>query len=332
MPENSPFMALDALIPEARDFLAGRVLRTPVEPSAGLSAGMGVPVHLKLEALQITGSFKIRGAWFAIHRLGARAAHGVCTCSAGNHGLGLAYAAREAGVPATVYVPASVDASKEAGLGALGARVVRSPFPGFDDTEAWALERAAASGMPYVSAYDDEVVLAGNGGSLGLEILEQVPDVRTIVAPVGGGGMAAGLSVPFAARVPGGRLVAAQLAASPALLRSLEAGHAVTRMPPAQTLAGGLEGGLGSVGFPYLQRHVDQVVLADESAVWHAVRWMLAEHRILIEPSAAVAVAACLSGEVRAEGPAVVILSGRNVSIDSVRRILTSEPEERLTG
>jgi threonine dehydratase len=151
--------------------------------------------------------------------------------------------------------------------------------------------------------------------------------VRTIVVPVGGGGMAAGLSVPFRDRVRGGNLVAAQLASSAALLKSLEAGHAVTRMPPAATLAGGLEGGLGRLPFPLLQRNVSQVVTADEAGVWDAVRWMLREHRLLVEPSAAVAVAACLSGSVRAVGQTVVVVSGRNVSIESVRRILNENPD-----
>jgi len=315
---------------EAGSFLAGRVRTTPLEPSEGLSRRMGVPVDLKLESLQVTGSFKLRGAWFAVHRLGDAARRGVATCSAGNHGLGLAWAAREAGVRARVYVPASVDKAKEAGLMALGAEVVKSPYDGFDDTEEWALDRCRTDGLPYVSAYDDEAVMAGNGGSLGLEILAQAPDVRTVVLPVGGGGMAGGLSVPFTEAVPGGTLVAAQLASSPALVRSLEAGYAVTRMPHVETLAGGLEGGLGRLPFPLLQRSVSQVVTSDEEAVWDAVRWMLEEHRLLVEPSAAVAVAACLSGEVRAVGRTVVVISGRNVSTGSLRRILTSHPDGSL--
>jgi threonine dehydratase len=319
--------ALRSRIAEARAFLDGRVVRTPVEHSPGLSERMGVRVHLKLESLQVTGSFKLRGAWFAIHRLGNQAARGVATCSAGNHGLGVAYAARESGIPARVFVPASVDASKLSGLKALGAEVIGSPFEGFDDTEEWALGEARADALPWVSAYDDESVMAGNGGSLGIEILDQVPGARTIVVPVGGGGMAAGLSVPFRDRVPGGNLVAAQLASSAALMKSLEAGHAVTRMPSVATLAGGLEGGLGRIPFPLLQRNVSQVVAADEAAVWDAVRWMLREHRLLVEPSAAVAVAACLSGSVRAEGQTVVVVSGRNVSIQSVRRILNENPD-----
>lgn len=321
---------LRELAAEAASFLAGRVRVTPLEPSPALSGRMGVPVDMKLESLQVTGSFKLRGAWFAVHRLGDAARDGVATCSAGNHGLGLAWAAREAGVPARVYVPASVDTAKEAGLQALGAEVVKSPFDGFDDTEEWALERCRADGMPYVSAYDDEAVMAGNGGALALEILDQAPDAATVVLPVGGGGMAAGLSVPFLGSVPDGIVVAAQLASCPALVRSLEAGHAVTRMPHAETLAGGLEGGLGGLAFPLLQRAVTQVVTVDEGAVWDAVRWMLDEHRLLIEPSAAVAVAACLSGEVQASGKTIVVISGRNVSVRSLRRILTSNPDGSL--
>lgn len=317
-------------IVEACTFLSTRVRRTPVDFSPGLSERMGVRVHLKLESEQITGSFKIRGAWFAIHRLGELAAGGVASCSAGNHGLGLAYAAREQGVGARVYVPATVDPSKEDGLRALGAEVIRSRFAGFDDTEEWAIGECRGSGLPYVSAYDDESVVAGNGGSLGVELAGQVSGLETVVVPVGGGGLAAGLSIPFRREAPHGMLVAAQLASCPSLVRSLDAGHAVTRMPHIDTLAGGLEGGLGQIPFPLLQESIIQVVTVTESAVWEAVRWMLSKHRMLIEPSAAVAVAACLSGEVRAHGETVVVISGRNVSEGSLRRILNSNPDGSL--
>jgi threonine dehydratase len=311
-----------SLAEDAQQFLSGRIRETPIEESPALSEHLGVRAVLKMECLQITGSFKIRGAWYALHRLGGRAATGVCTCSAGNHGLGLAYAAREAGVRAVIYVPRSVDGAKLRGLERLGAEVVISPYDGFDQTEVWALDASRAQGMPFISAYDDHDVMAGNGGSLAAEILRQVPDVRTIVVPVGGGGMAAGLSIPFKEHVPSGTLVAAQLAASPALQRSLERGEAMTRMPAVTTLAGGLEGGLGKKPFQVLRDQVDTVLLVEEDDIARGFVWMLKEHRFLIEPSSAVALAACLRPMPDIEGTVVVPVTGRNVSLDTIRKLL----------
>ncbi len=312
-----------ALIDEAAAFLAGRVRRTPVVESPVLSRELGVPVLLKLESRQLTGSFKVRGALFAMHRLGLGTTDGVATCSAGNHGLGVAWAARELDIAATVYVPSSVDGAKLDGMRRLGARVVPSPFPGFDDTEAWAIGQARAEGKPWISAYDDPYVMAGNGGSLALEVLEQVPDVATVVVPVGGGGMAGGMALAFEGRRAGVRLVAAQLAASAALAESLAAGHAVTRMPPVDTVAGGLEGGLGRLPFEALHHRVHRVHRAGEAGVWLGVRRMLDLHGMLVEPSAAVAVDACRAEAWGSEpGPVVVVISGRNVAASTVHRIV----------
>lgn len=311
-----------ALIDDASLFLADRVRRTPLVESPQLSEHLGRPVFLKLECLQLTGSFKVRGALFALDRLGRASTGGVTTCSAGNHGLGVAWAAGKLGIQATIYVPSSVDGAKLDGMVRLGATVVKTPFAGFDDSEAWAIEQARASNQPWISAYDDPFVMAGNGGSLAVEILDQCPEVGTIVAPVGGGGMAGGIMSALATRKPAVRLVAAQLAASPALARSVELGHAVTSMPPADTIAGGLEGGLGRLPFEVLNGRVHRIALASEAGVWDGVRWMLRHHDLLIEPSAAVAVDACLAGGWTDEpGPAVVIISGRNVAAATVRRI-----------
>ena len=311
------------LIDDASAFLAGRVRRTPLVESPLLSERLGRPVLLKLECLQLTGSFKVRGALFALDRLGRDSAGGVTTCSAGNHGLGVAWAAAKLGIPATIYVPSSVDGAKFDGMVHLGATVIRTPYAGFDDSESWAIEEARASNQPWISAYDDPFVMAGNGGSLAVEILEQCPEVGTIVAPVGGGGMAGGIISALATRKPGVRLVAAQLATSPALARSIERGQAVTSMPSTDTIAGGLEGGLGRLPFEALNGRVHRIALVGEAGVWEGVRWMLRHHDLLVEPSAAVAVDACLSGGWTDEpGPVVVVVSGRNVSAATVLRIM----------
>jgi threonine dehydratase len=312
------------LIEEARAFLAGRVRHTPVEESPALSAVLGSPAWLKLESLQETGSFKIRGALFRLSRLtGEEKRAGIATCSAGNHGKAVARAARSLGLVPTIFVPSSVDESKFRAMVELGAEVVRSEFPGYDDTEQWAIAEAGRSGKVWISAFDDEAIMAGNGGSLALEILEDVPEARGFVLPVGGGGMAAGLAFVVKEKLSGATVVGCNHERSPALALSLERGHAVTRLPAAETSAGGIEGGIGRKTFEILRTRVDRVALVSEEEIFAGVRWMLENHQHLIEPSAAAAVAACLSGKAgRFDGPVVVVISGRNVSLETLRKIL----------
>jgi threonine dehydratase len=309
-----------AMIHAAAAYLAPRVRRTPVEPSPGLSRALGVPVLLKLEMLQISGSFKLRGAWFRLSRLTPeQRAHGVITCSAGNHGKAVAYAARELGIPVTIYVPSTVDGAKLAGMRAMGAEVVLAAARGYDEAEVEARAHAEQTGLPFISAFDEPEIIAGNGGSLGLEILEQVPDPRTVITPVSGGGLAAGLAL----ALPEATLIACQHRGSPSLALSLERGRAVTAMPAIETMAGGIEGGIGVNTFAILEHRVRRVALVDEAQILRAVRWMLSEHQYLVEPSAAAVVAACLEEDLgEPEGPVVVVISGRNVAASSVASIL----------
>ncbi|HSS43738.1 MAG TPA: pyridoxal-phosphate dependent enzyme [Thermoanaerobaculia bacterium] len=312
------------LIEEARAFLTGRIRRTPVEPSPGLSERMGVPVWLKLESLQVTGSFKVRGAFFRMSKLTEEEKRtGIATCSAGNHGKGVAYVARELHIPARIYVPSSVDESKYRGMVAFGAEVLRSRFTGYDDTEAWAKEEAAKAGIVFLSAFDDWDIMAGNGGTLAAEVLEDVPEARVFVLPVGGAGMAGGFAFYASEKLPEALLICCQHEGSPALKLSLERGRAVTRLPAFETAAGGLEGGIGEKGFQTLRSRIGRVALLSEVEILQAVRWMLDTHQYLIEPSAAVTVAACRTGKIgKIELPAVVVLSGRNISFPALQRIL----------
>ncbi len=321
---TAPVALDEALILEATYAVRGEVRRTPMEASRALAAAVGAPVLLKLEHLQTTGSFKARGALFRVQRLTARErALGVTTASAGNHGKGLAWAAGRLGVDAEIHVPSTIDAAKHRGILALGARVVVSEHGGYDDTEAEARAAAARDGRVWVSAFDDPAVMAGNGGTLAAEVLEDVPDVATVVFPVGGGGLGAGLSLWLRARRPTVRLVATQLKASPALALSLARGEAVVRLPAVDTLAGGVEGGIGVGTFAVLRQRIDDIVLVTEAEVRAATRWMLAEHQYLVEPTAAVPVAALLSGRLSdVEGPVVVVLTGRNVAWETVRDLL----------
>lgn len=302
------------LISEAAEFLNGRVRRTPVEYSHGLSELLGVPVWLKLESLQLTGSFKIRGALFAISRL----KEDVITCSAGNHGKAVAYASKGA----IICVPRSVDRAKFDAMVAMGADVRVSEFDGYDETQDWALEMAAREGKYFLSPFDDDAVMAANGGTVAKEVLEDCPDARTFILPVGGGGLAAGFAVWAKDRLPDAKIVGCQHVLSPALKMSLDAGHAITRLPAVETMAGGVEGGIGARTFPVLQPLVDQVALVSEAEILEGVRWMVAHHQYLIEPTAGVTIAASISGKIQCAGPAVVVISGRNVSAETVKKIL----------
>ena len=279
---------------------------------------------MKLESMQLTGSFKIRGALFRISRLSSdERRDGVITCSAGNHGKAVAYAAREARVRATICVPRSVDRSKYEGMVALGADVRVSEFNGYDDTEEWARAIATAERRTFLSAFDDDAIMAANGGTVALEILEDAPDTRAFIVPVGGGGLSAGLAFRAKRQSPGAVIVGCQHALSPALKMSLDAGRAITKLPAVETMAGGVEGGIGSRTFGVLGPLVDRVALVSEDEILEGVRWMLANHQYLIEPTAAVVLAACLTGKIgKLDGPAAVVVSGRNVSMAAIRRIL----------
>jgi threonine dehydratase len=315
---------VDSLITEAAAFLEGRIRRTPVEFSPGLSQILGVPVWLKLESMQLTGSFKIRGALFRISRLTEEERRdGVVTCSAGNHGKAVAYAAHEAGVRATICVPRSVDRAKFEGMVALGADVRVSEFDGYDDTQDWALQIAAEQRRTFISPFDDYAVIAANGGTVAMEVLEDAPAARSFILPVGGGGLSGGFAFWMKPRLTDSIIIGCQHVLSPALRMSLDAGHAITKLPAVDTMAGGVEGGIGALAFGVLGPLVNQVALVSEEEILEGVRWMLQHHQYLIEPTAAVPIAACLTGKIeKLTEPAVVVISGRNVSTESVKIVL----------
>jgi len=314
------------LVLDARRALEGRIRRTPIEASPALSDAANAPVFLKLESLQLTGSFKIRGAYFVLSRLSAdERQRGIVTCSAGNHGKAVAYVAHALGVPAEIHVPRDVDQAKYQAIVALGAKVVRSDFEGYDDTEQVARAEAARSGRPFLSAFDDACILAANGGTVAAEVLEDCPEARTFLLPVGGGGLSGGFAFYAKAKLAGSRVIGSQHEGSPALALSLQQGEAVVRLPPFSTTAGGLEGGIGRIGFEILKTRVDGVALVSEAEIGGAVRFMLERHQYLIEPSAAVTVAAILTGKAgRLTSPTALVISGRNVALPTLRRILSA--------
>lgn len=314
---------MEHLIDQAMKTICGKTRITPTEYSADLSKLLGHPVFVKLECLQTMGSFKLRGATYYLSTLSTHErSSGVAACSAGNHGLGLAYAAKELGLACTIFVPKSVDQAKFDKLISLGATVHKSGFIGYDDTLAWSKKEAEKLNMPLITAFDDERIMAGNGGTLAVEVLHEVPDAHHYVLPIGGGGLAAGFAYYAKFRDPSAKITVCQLKNSPSFKLSMEQGKAVTHLPPIETLAGGLEGGIGEKCFEILKSRVDDIALIDEDELKSAIIWFLAHHQYLIEPSAAVTLAALLYGHVRPKGPLAVVLSGRNVSYVTLKNIM----------
>lgn len=310
------------LIQDAAAVLEGVLAPTPLIESPWLSEVLQTPVFLKCDALQVTGSFKVRGALYRLSRLSPEeAARGVVTASAGNHGLGIAWAARRLGIPAHIALPTGADAAKIAGISRLTPHVTVGPYAGFDETDAHARQLASANQQVFISAFDDPWVMAGNGGSLALELLRQLPEVRTVLTPISGGGLAGGLAVALEHARPEAELVGVQHASCPSWTRSVEQGSAATEMPPFPTLAGGLEGGLGHLPWLALRHRIRRVLLVDERAIWEGVRGMLAEHHLLVEPSSAAVVAAALQAPPLV-GPVVVVMTGANLAFSSLQQIL----------
>jgi threonine dehydratase len=290
-----------------------RVRATPLIRSDWLSDSLGSDVWLKCENLQVTGSFKVRGALAAVE--GARTP--VVAASAGNHGLGLAYAARAIGVGCTVFVPRNVARVKAEAIRALGAELVVAPCDGYDATQDYALQRVG--GGTWVSPCDDPLVIAGNGGTTAMELIERGFD--TIVAPCGGGGLAIGAGI--VAHRHGARVVGVNTDASAGMYRSRLEGRALTRLESAPTIAEGIEGGVSEAGFRLGLEYIDDVVLVPESSIGPAVVEVLRRERMLIEGSAAAGVAAVLRGLVP-RGRVCVVLTGSNIDEERVKGLLNA--------
>ncbi|HET6284483.1 MAG TPA: pyridoxal-phosphate dependent enzyme [Polyangia bacterium] len=297
---------------------------TPLVPAPALGRRTGADVWLKLENLQRTGSFKLRGAaarLAAIALAPDRPYPRVIAASAGNHGLGVAFAARAFGLDATVLVSAQTPEIKRAGIAAFGSTVEVGGAT-YDEAEAEALRRAAAdSNLVFVSAYDDDHVIAGNGGLLAREILAQLPDVQAIVTPVGGGGLAGGLGVEMVPR--GIKIYGASPEANCAMRRSLDEGRAYTTYSGNPTLAEGLEGAVSERTFAMARDYFPEVALVSEVAIRQAVVYAYRTLGILCEASAAPAIAMLLDDASAIRGRrTVIVVSGGNIEPDLLDQLL----------
>jgi threonine dehydratase len=298
---------------------------TPLVPAPALGRRTGADVWLKLENLQRTGSFKLRGAAARVAALALQSSDGprrVIAASAGNHGLGVALAARTFDVEATVLVSAQTPEFKRAGIAALGAKVEVGGAT-YDEAEAAARARAAADpGLVFVSAFDDDHVIAGNGGLLAREILAQLPDVQSIVVPVGGGGLAGGIGVEVVPR--GIKVLGASPDANCAMRRSLDDGRAYTTYAGGPTLAEGLEGAVSERTFAMARDYFPDIALASELQIREAIVYAYRTLGILCEASAAPALAVLLDDAAAIRGRrTVVVITGGNIEPDLLDQLLT---------
>lgn len=320
------------MIPGAPDILAarqrilGRVDLTPLRHSAWLSSAAGARAALKLECVQRTGSFKIRGAVNALARVGPAAPRHVVTASAGNHGRAIALAAEALGLRATVFAPRHAPQAKLAAITRHGAELRLEPS--YDRAETAARAFALETGWPYISPYNHHDVIAG-AGTIGFELFEAEPRTATIVVPVGGGGLISGVAIAAKAISPRVRVVGVEVAASCAVLTSLRAGR-ITSIDPQPTLADGLAGNLEpeAITFEIVRRLVDEIVTVTERELAHGVRGLLAEERLVAEGAGAAAVAAVLAGKVRPSGALAAIVSGANIDVDRLLAVSGEHPEQ----
>ena len=309
----------------ARERIAGSARVTPMWPSVSLSNLAGVPVLLKCEQLQRGGSFKFRGASNMLGSLDA-APRGVIAASAGNHAQGVALAAAERGIPATVVMPANAPLAKQAATRGYGAEVVLVDGP-LEVCIEQARERAAERDLLFVPPFDNPAIVAGQA-TLGLEVIEQAPEATTVIVPAGGGGLLAGAALAIKSLRPDIRVVGAQSQAMPGIVASLLAGAPRT-VPFVQTLADGAAvAGPSALTLELIERYVDDVVAVHEEDIARTMVLLIERTKFVIEGAGALGVAALMAGLVEADGPVAPVLSGGNVDINLLDRIV----ERGLTG
>jgi threonine dehydratase len=299
-------------IEEAREVIRDVAIETPMELSRWLSAIVAGPVKLKCENLQRTGSFKIRGAYLRLSRLSPQErALGVVAASAGNHAQGVALAAQLLGIKSTVFMPEGAPIPKERATRAYGADVV---FHGavLEDSLAAAREFSKETGAALIHPFDHVDIVTGQG-TLGLELLEQAPDVRTVLVPTGGGGLLAGVAIAVKAVRPDVRVVGVQAAGAAAYPDSLAEGQPVP-LSSMKTMADGIAVGLpGDITFAEVSGHVDEIRTVSEESLSRALLALVERAKMVVEPAGAAAVAALLDAPDDFTAPVVAVLSGGNI-------------------
>ena len=309
------------LLRDARCVLSPVINLTPMIPAKGF-----VPdcrFYLKADCLQKTGAFKLRGAYYKLSTLtDEEKARGVIACSAGNHAQGVAFAARDMGIPATICIPAGAPLSKIEATRSYGANVVLVPGV-YDDAHAEAVRLRDEQGLTFIHPFDDERVMAGQG-TIGLEIAEQLPDVDVVLVPIGGGGLIAGVVSALRQLKPACRIIGVQAAGAASMADSLRAGHILT-LPEVHTVADGIQVKTpGEKTFAICREAVDEVVTVGEAEIASAILTVLERQKLMVEGAGAVGVAAAMYGELDLRGKTVcALLSGGNLDVTMLERIIT---------
>ena len=306
----------------AWDVVRGQVRHTPVKRSSSLSQATGADMHLKLENFQRTGSFKVRGALNKVHALTpAERKAGVVAASAGNHAQGVAYAAAKAGVHATIFMPEDATLAKVQATKGYGAEV---RLAGKDYQEAYeaAVAHQKRTGATFVHAFEDPLVMAGQG-TLGLEMLQDIPEMDTVLVPIGGGGLIAGIATAVKALKPGIQVIGVQAAGASSIAPSLQKGSPVT-LDEAQTMADGIAvRRSGALTLEVIKARVDQVVTVSEPEIAAAILFLLERQKAVVEGAGAVTLAAAMHGKVELAGRhACALVSGGNIDMTLVSRII----------
>jgi threonine dehydratase len=306
---------------QAAATLQGVAVRTPLLRDETLSAQLGADIRVKPEMLQRGGAFKLRGAYNFLARLDpAERARGVIAPSSGNHAQAVALAARLFGTKATVVMPETVTAAKRGGAERLGARVVLAGTTTQHRMDR-ALEIARDEGGVLVPPYDHAWIIAGQG-TAGLEIAEDLPEVKMVLVQVGGGGLSAGVSTAIKLRCPGARVIGIEPEGAPKLSRARAAGKP-TRLDKTSSIADGLMAvEIGSKPFLHHRAYIDDVVTVPDSALRGAVRHLMDRMKLVAEPSGAICTAALMQGLVKPSGPTVAVLSGGNIEWDGLLALL----------
>ena len=305
-------------IREAAVRLTGVAHRTPAVTSGQLDAIAGYPLVFKCENLQRVGAFKFRGAWNAVSQLtDAEAARGVVTHSSGNHAQALALAARERGIPAHIVMPNNAPPVKRVAVEGYGARIIECE-PTLAARETTAATVLAETGGVFIHPYDNPHIIAGQG-TAALELLDDVPNIDVIIAPIGGGGLMSGTCLAAHGIKPSLRVIGAEPAGADDAARSLAAGKLIPQTGP-DTVADGLLTSLGELTWPIIRDHVESIVTVDDPTILRSMRVFWERTKLIIEPSSATAVAVAMSEEVAALNPrrVGVILSGGNVNLDAL--------------
>lgn len=294
---------------------------TPILESMRLSEILGAPVSLKLENLQRTGSFKIRGAYYKLRKLAAAGqVKQVMAISAGNHAQGVALAGRLTGISSTVFMPADAPLAKVQATRNYGAEVI-CIGKSFDETKEHAMEWLEAHPVTFISPFDDDDIITGQG-SCGLEILQQLPEVETVVVPVGGGGLLSGIAIAIKALKPNVRLIGVQARASSSLYESFTRKKLILA-PSAPTIADGIAiKKPAQRNFEVLCKYVDEMVQVSEEELSDALYFAIQYKHVIAEGAGVAGLAALLSGKVSATGPTLVVLSGGNIDVKLLDSII----------